>query len=359
MENLEPVIFEGIDPELPIIIAGPCSAESQAQMLETAEGVAAAGVKIFRAGIWKPRTQPGGFEGIGHVGLQWLNEVKERFGLYTATEVATRAHVEAALAAGVDILWIGARTSANPFAVQEVADALKASGRAAQLTVFVKNPVNPDLELWIGAMKRIYNAGVRRLGAIHRGFTSYGQNLYRNEPMWRIPIELRRRYPQLPLICDPSHMGGRRELIAPLAQQAYDMCFNGLMIETHCNPDCALSDKAQQVTPDALSLILKSLVVRDCSSSTESLDELRRRIDATDDELLAVLARRMNIAREIGLYKREHSMPVIQTDRYNTLMHQRVEQGVEMGLGEEFIRTVLAAVHEESVRQQINHLPVR
>ncbi len=354
MENIQPIIFPGVSADTPLIMAGPCSAESREQVMETAAGVAAAGVKIFRAGIWKPRTQPGGFEGVGTPGLEWLAEAKEKYGLYTATEVATRAHVEAALASGIDVLWIGARTSANPFAVQEIADALAATGHAHSLTVLVKNPVNADLELWIGALKRIYNAGVRRLGAIHRGFTAYGHKLYRNEPLWRIPIELRRRYPSIPLICDPSHMGGRRELIAPIAQQAYDMCFTGLMIEAHCNPDCALSDKAQQITPDALHYILGNLVIRDGSQQTENLSELRRRIDASDDELLELIARRMSIAREIGLYKREHSMPVVQPTRYNALMQRRVEQGIELGLGEEFIRTLLAAIHEESVRQQVN-----
>ncbi len=353
MENLQPIIFPGVPSDKPLIIAGPCSAESRQQVLDTAEGVAASGIKIFRAGIWKPRTQPGGFEGIGNQGLEWLTEVKCKFGLYIATEVATRSHVEAALAAGADILWIGARTSANPFAVQEIADALSASGRSEELTILVKNPVNPDLELWIGALKRIYNAGVRRIGAIHRGFTTYGDKIYRNEPIWRIPIELRRRYPSLPIICDPSHMGGRRELIAPLAQQAYDMCFSGLMVETHCDPECALSDKAQQITPDTLKSLLNSLVIRECSQSTENLDELRRRIDASDDELIDLLARRMSISREIGIYKREHSMPVVQPLRYNSLMEQRIRQATKLGMSEPFIRIILEAIHEESVRQQL------
>lgn len=335
-------------------MAGPCSAESLEQVFDTAEGVAAAGVKIFRAGIWKPRTQPGGFEGVGSEGLPWLAEAKKRFGLYTATEVATRTHVEAALDAGIDILWVGARTSANPFAVQEIADALAATGRASELTVMVKNPVNPDLELWIGALRRIYNSGVRKLGAIHRGFTVYGKSFYRNEPIWRIPIELRRRFPSLTLICDPSHMGGKRDLIFPISQQAFDMCFSGLMIETHCNPECALSDKLQQVTPEALKEIVGTLVVRDCSQSTESLEGLRRQIDSLDEELLQILLRRMNTSREIGQYKREHSMPVVQPMRYNDLMERRVQQGVEMGMSEDFIRTILAAIHEESVRQQVS-----
>lgn len=354
MENLQSVTaLAGVDRCRPLVLAGPCSAESREQLMATAAGVARAGVKILRAGLWKPRTMPGGFEGVGATGLQWLTDAGREFGLLTATEVATRAHVEAALGAGVDILWVGARTSANPFAVQEIADALKASGRAEELTVLVKNPVNPDLELWIGALRRIYNSGVRRLGAIHRGFTTYGAHLYRNEPLWRIPIELRRRYPELPLICDPSHMGGRRDLIAPIAQQACDMCFSGLMIETHVNPECALSDKAQQITPDELRRVLDGLVVRDCSQSTESLDTLRRRIDAADDELLDVLARRMAIAREIGVYKREHSMSVVQSQRYSRLMQRLVEQAEALGLGEEFVRTILAAIHEESVRQQL------
>lgn len=352
--DLQPLEFAGIDTEAPLLIAGPCSAESREQVMAAAAGVAEAGVKIFRAGVWKPRTRPGCFEGIGEPALGWITEAAAAHGLYSATEVATGAHVDAAVAAGIDVLWIGARTAANPFAVQEVADALARTGRAGEMTVLVKNPVNPDLELWIGALQRIYNAGVRRLGGIHRGFTSYGSHsIYRNEPLWRVPIELHRRYPTLPLICDPSHMGGRRDLIEPIARQAYDIGFDGLMIETHCNPDCALSDKEQQVTPSELKEILKKLVVNRSSQTSESLDDMRRRIDEADEELVEVLSRRMAIAREIGQFKNDHAMAVVQPDRYNTLMQRRVQQAIDMGIGEECIRTVLAAIHEESVRQQL------
>ena len=350
MEDLQP-LFPTIDSSKPIIIAGPCSAETEEQVMTTARELAANGTKIFRAGIWKPRTMPGGFEGVGEEGLQWLKKVKEETGMMVSTEVATRQHVEQALAAGVDMLWIGARTSANPFAMQEIADALADAG--VDIPVLVKNPVNPDLELWIGAMQRIYNAGVHRIGAIHRGFSAYGKHLYRNLPQWRIPIELRRRFPKLPVFCDPSHIGGKRELIASISQQALDMSFSGLIIESHCDPDCAWSDKAQQITPEVLNFILHTLVLRDKSTSTESLALLRQQIDRLDDELLELLDKRMRVACEIGQYKKEHSMPVIQAGRYNDLMERRVRSAEEMGMSAEFMRAILAAIHEESVRKQI------
>ncbi|MDE7443589.1 MAG: bifunctional 3-deoxy-7-phosphoheptulonate synthase/chorismate mutase type II [Muribaculaceae bacterium] len=335
----------------PIIIAGPCSAETEEQVMDTARQLAADGIKIFRAGVWKPRTKPGGFEGVGKEGLSWLARVKDETGMKVATEVAMRRHVEEALEAGMDMLWIGARTSANPFAMQDIADALEESGR--DVPVLVKNPVNPDLELWIGAIERLYSAGLRRLGAIHRGFSAYGKHIYRNMPQWHIPIELRRRLPQLPIICDPSHIGGKRELIAPLSQQAMDMVFDGLIIETHCNPDGAWSDAAQQVTPEVLNVILQSLVLRHSNNTTESLTALRQQIDRIDNDLLELLGKRMRVAREIGSYKKEHDMPVIQSNRYNDLMRSRVNAGQQMGMSADFIRTVLQAIHEESVRQQI------
>lgn len=350
MENLQP-LFPGMELSRPVVIAGPCSAETEDQVLETARELASNGIKIFRAGIWKPRTAPGGFEGVGVVGLPWLKKVKEETGMLVATEVANRTHVEQALAFGVDLLWIGARTSANPFAMQEIADALAASGK--DVPVLVKNPVNPDLELWIGAMKRLYNAGIRRLGAIHRGFSTYGKHLYRNLPEWRIPIELKRRYPDLPLFCDPSHISGKRELVASVSQQALDMNFEGLIVESHCDPDSAWSDKGQQVSPEILNLIVNTLVIRDKSTTTESLGLLRQQIDRIDDELLELLSKRMRISEEIGQYKKEHSMPVIQADRYNALMEQRVKAGESMGMSADFIRTILAAIHEESVNKQL------
>ena len=350
LQDIKPLSFDGVNPDKPLVIAGPCSAESESQVLDTAKSLAKNGIKIFRAGIWKPRTKPGGFEGVGIKGLLWLQEVKKETGMLTATEVANHEHVVAALDSGVDILWIGARTSANPFAMQEIADALKGHN---DVTVLVKNPVNPDIELWIGAMLRIYNAGVRRIGAIHRGFSTYGKHLFRNEPQWHIPIELHRRIPNLPILCDPSHMGGKRELIGPISQQALDMGFNGLIIESHCNPDCALSDAKQQVTPDSLNLIINTLVLRQTKQSTENLALLRQRIDECDNELLEVLSRRMAIAREIGQYKKEHNMQVVQAQRYSTMMSQRHNQAEELGMSGDFIETVMQAVHEESVRQQI------
>jgi len=353
MKDLQPITFPDIDPSKPLIIAGPCSAETCDQVMDTARQLSSNGIRIFRAGIWKPRTKPGGFEGVGAPGLEWLRDVREATGMYTSTEVANKRHVKEALAAGVDIIWIGARTSANPFAMQEIADTLKASGRAEELTVLVKNPVNPDLELWVGALQRIYNAGVRRLGAIHRGFSTYGKHIYRNVPQWHIPIELRLRYPDLPIICDPSHIGGKRELIAPLAQQAMDMGFNGLIIESHCDPDNAWSDAAQQVTPEILNFILNTLVIRDSHQTTESLTLLRQQIDRIDNELLDILSKRMGVSRDIGRYKKEHRMPVVQAGRYNDVIRSRVSAGEEMGMSPDFLKTVLLAIHDESVRQQI------
>ena len=323
MENILPLAIDGVELSKPIIISGPCSAETEEQVLETANQLARKGVKILRAGIWKPRTKPGGFEGVGVPGLEY----------------------------DLDLLWIGARTSANPFAMQEIADALRESGK--DIPVLVKNPVNPDLELWIGALERLYNAGIKRLGVIHRGFSTYGEHIYRNHPQWRIPLELRIRYPQIPIICDPSHIGGKRELIASLSQQALDMGFDGLIIESHCNPDCAWSDKNQQITPEVLSVILDNLVYRDAPAPAESLMQLRRQIDQLDNELIEVLAKRMNISREIGAYKRDHNMPVVQPNRYGDIMNTRILAAKSMGIGEEFMRSVLSAIHEESVRLQV------
>ena len=352
MKDLQPINFPGLDPRRPLVIAGPCSAETEEQVIETARELAAEGVRIFRAGLWKPRTKPGGFEGVGAEGVAWLRRVKRETGMYTSTEVATREHVATALKGGVDLLWIGARTAANPFAMQEIADAL----RGTDVPVLVKNPVSPDLELWIGAIERIYNAGIRRIGAIHRGFTSIDKSLYRNHPMWAIPIELHRRLPRLPIFCDPSHIGGKRELIAPLSQQAMDLGFDGLIIEAHCSPDCAWSDKAQQVTPEALAYIIRNLVIRDESITTESLTELRSQIDKLDDQLLELLSRRMRVSRDIGQYKKEHNMPVLQTQRYEELLARRAGQAGQMGMDREFMRTVLQAIHEESIRQQMEVL---
>lgn len=352
MNDIKPIKFCGVDSKHPVVIAGPCSAETEEQVMETAKDLAKNGVRIFRAGIWKPRTKPGGFEGVGSVGLTWLQEVKKETGMLVATEVANKQHVEEALNSGVDVLWIGARTSANPFAMQEIADSLV----GADVPVLVKNPVNPDLELWIGAMQRIYNAGIRQIGAIHRGFSAYGKHLYRNMPQWHIPIELRRRMPELTLICDPSHIGGKRELVAPLSQQAMDMGFDGLIVESHCDPDSAWSDKSQQVTPEVLNFILNMLVVRDTTQTTENLTLLRQQIDQIDNDLLEALSKRMRISREIGQYKKEHSMPVVQTGRYDDILNSRAAAAEELGMNGDFMKTVYQAIHEESVRQQIEVL---
>ena len=347
--KFESILLPGIDPKRPIVIAGPCSAETEEQVLETAKGLAARGVKIFRAGIWKPRTKPGGFEGIGAIGLPWLKRVKQETGMYVTTEVANRDHVFEALKAGVDMLWIGARTTVNPFAVQEIADALK----GVDIPVLVKNPVNPDLELWIGAFQRLYGAGIHRLAAIHRGFSSYDKKIYRNLPLWHIPIELRRRMPDLPIFCDPSHIGGKRELVAPLCQQAMDLSFDGLIVESHCNPDCAWCDAAWQISPDVLDSVLCLLVIRDANQTTENLSALRRQIDNIDEQILELLAKRMRISREIGIYKKEHNMPILQSPRYSEILENRSNMGAQMDLSTDFVKEMLKEIHEESVRQQM------
>ena len=347
--NLQFILLPGIEDKRPLVISGPCSAETEEQVLTTAKGLAAIGIRIFRAGIWKPRTKPGGFEGVGTIGLPWLKRVKEETGMYVATEVATRDHVFEALKAGVDVLWVGARTAVNPFAMQDVADAL----RGVDIPVLVKNPVNPDLELWIGAIERLYGAGIHRIGAVHRGFSSFDKKMYRNLPLWHIAIELRRRMPNLPIICDPSHIGGKRELIASLCQQAMDLNFDGLIIETHCNPDHAWSDAAQQITPEVLDYVLNLLVIRESNQTTENLYELRRQIDGIDENLLELLAKRMRISREIGVYKKEHRMPILQTPRYGEILENRTKAGVAMDLNPDFVQAVLKEIHEESVRQQM------
>ncbi len=347
--KLESILLPGIDAKRPFVIAGPCSAETEEQVMSVARQLSANGVKVLRAGIWKPRTKPGGFEGIGSEGLAWLKKVKQETGMYVSTEVATQKHVYEALKFGVDLLWVGARTTANPFAVQEIAEALQ----GVDIPVLVKNPVNPDLELWIGALERLSNVGLTKLGAIHRGFSSYDKKIYRNLPQWHIPIELKRRYPDLPILCDPSHIGGSRDLILPLSQQAMDLNYDGLIIESHCDPDNAWSDASQQVTPARLKEILETLVIRDRKQSTEDLSDLRKQIDELDDQLLELLAKRMRISCEIGTFKKEHNMTVVQTGRYDEILHTRISQAEAMKMDTEFIRTILEAIHEESVRQQV------
>ena len=347
--TLSPLIFNDICNSRPLVLAGPCSAETKDQVLTTAHKLSSIGVKIFRAGVWKPRTKPGGFEGVGTEGLKWLRQVKLETGMYTATEVANSKHVVEALNHSVDILWIGARTTANPFAVQEIAEVLS----GVDIPVLVKNPVNPDLDLWIGALERLQNFGVNRIAAVHRGFSYYEKGLFRNLPRWNIPIELKRRFPGLTIICDPSHIGGRQDLIFPISQQAMDLGFDGLMIESHNNPSLALSDKEQQITPDALKTILDTIIIRESIETGDSLKELRREIDEIDEILLDLLSRRMSISREIGTYKMKNNMPVFQPKRYDQLVTYRITQAKSLGLDKDFIKLILESIHEESVRQQI------
>ena len=346
--ELEPLRLPS-DNERPFVIAGPCSAETEEQVMTTARQLANYGCHMFRAGIWKPRTKPGGFEGNGEKALPWMQQVKKETGMLTATEVATPEHVELALKYGIDVLWVGARTTANPFAMQALADALKGT----DVPVLVKNPTNPDLELWIGALERLNLAGIKRLGAIHRGFSSYDNKIYRNLPTWQIPIELHRRIPDLPIVNDPSHIGGRRELVAPLCQQAMDLGFDGLIVESHCDPDKAWSDAKQQVTPDVLDYILSLLVIRDETVTTEGIVQLRKQIDEIDNQLMEMLSKRMRVCREIGYYKKEHNMTVLQTSRYNEILDKRGAQGALCGMAPEFVAKVFENIHEESVRQQI------
>lgn len=347
--KLDSILLPGVPERRPLVIAGPCSAETEEQVLKVAHDLQQAGVKIMRAGIWKPRTKPGGFEGVGSEGLAWLRRAKEETGLYISTEVATQKHVYEALKYGVDLLWIGARTTANPFAVQEIAEALQ----GVDIPVLVKNPVNPDLELWIGALERLSAVGLTRLGAIHRGFSAYGKKLYRNQPQWQIPLELKRRYPHLPIICDPSHIGGKRELIEPLCQQAMDLDFDGLIVETHTHPDEAWSDAAQQITPAMLTSILDGLIIRSNKTSGESLSSLRSMIDEVDSQLIDILVRRMQISRSIGHLKKAEGLTVMQTSRYDQIMQRASEQAQRAGLTVDFVVSIFEAIHKESVRAQM------
>ena len=362
-QELFPGLMPAIDnqsPGSPIIVAGPCSAESRGQVLDTARALAQLGVSAFRAGVWKPRTHPGCFEGMGHEALKWLAEVKRETGLPVATEVASAAHLAEALDNGIDILWLGARTTTNPFAVQEIADAAsswakKNNTKIDSLRFLVKNPANQDLELWIGGIQRLYNAGIRRITAIHRGFSAYGNAYYRNPPQWQIPMELRRRVgPALQMLSDPSHIGGKRELVEPIARQATGRGFDGLIIECHPDPDKALSDSAQQITPRRLGEILCQLHMPIDDVDDGSLTCLRQQIDQVDDELMALIQRRMEIAREIGAFKKTRKMTVVQPDRYGNLMSRRVAEAESHGLSPDFVRNLLALIHEESVRQQLS-----
>jgi chorismate mutase len=319
--------------------------------MTVARELATMGIKVFRAGIWKPRTRPNAFEGVGSEGLAWLRKVKEETGMKVAVEVANVKHVYEALKNGVDVLWLGARTSANPFAVQEIADSL----RGVDVTVLVKNPVNPDVELWIGALERINAVGITHIGAVHRGFSSYGKTQYRNDPHWQIPIELRRRVPGLLIINDPSHIGGKRDLIMDLCQTAIDLDFDGLIVEAHCDPDHAWSDAAQQITPQHLGYIIKNIVMRQQSIDNKNavtLEELRMQIDKLDDEVLLLMEQRMNISEKIGLFKKENNVTILQTNRWNELLKKRINIGMAKGLSEEFVKRIYSAIHEESIHHQ-------
>lgn len=337
----------------PLIISGPCSAETEAQVLETAQRLAKTGkVDMLRAGIWKPRTRPGSFEGIGAKGLPWLQQAKKLTGLPTTVEVATGKQVEDALNFEVDMLWIGARTTVNPFSVQEVADAL----RGADVPVLIKNPINADLELWTGAVERVAKAGIKKIGLIHRGFSAYGNTEYRNAPMWHLAIEMKRRNPELLMINDPSHICGRRDILLEVAQEAIDLDFDGLMIESHIDPDNAWSDAKQQVTPEKLAEMLDAIVWRKEDVNSEAyhaaLEKLRQQINHLDDEMMQILGQRMKLAEKIGQYKKENDITILQTNRWNEILERAHVKGDKIGLSKDFITKYLDAVHMESINHQ-------
>ena len=336
----------------PVVIAGPCSAETEEQVLKIAHSLKNTDVSFFRAGIWKPRTRPGMFEGVGALGLQWLQRVKEETGLKTATEVANKDHVKLALDHDIDMLWIGARSTVSPFIIQEIADELEGTDKI----ILVKNPVNPDLPLWIGALERLQRAGIEKLGVIHRGFSTYEKTKYRNIPEWQLVIELQNKFPNLPIICDPSHITGKRDLIFDVSQTALDLNFEGLMIETHCNPDAAWSDAAQQVTPERLVEIMNDLRIRKISTSEEDyvsqLGNLRSRIDIIDEQLLDLLKKRMDIADEIGGLKKTNNVAILQNTRWHEILGKMILEGEQRNLSEEFVIQVFKAIHQESINRQ-------
>jgi chorismate mutase len=354
MHDLVPLNEWGMFTEpRPSVVAGPCSAETEEQVLETAKGLKELGINVFRAGIWKPRTHPGCFEGVGIPGLKWLQKVQKEYGLKVAVEVANEKHVYECLKHGVDVVWIGARTTANPFLVQEIADALAGS----DVPVLVKNPVNPDLDLWIGALERLYGAGIRKLGVIHRGFSTFDKIRYRNDPHWDIAIELRSRFPKLPFFVDPSHMGGSRDYIQEISQRSLDLGFEGLMVEAHCNPSAALSDSKQQLTPEQLKDMLhNNIVVRDADSESkewkENIYQLRAKIDVIDENILYALGSRMQISRRIGEYKKDNNVAIVQASRWDSILDKVIEKGHEYGLSEKFLKDVFNAIHEASVEVQ-------
>lgn len=336
----------------PLVIAGPCSAETEDQVLKIAHELKDSKVSVFRAGIWKPRTRPGGFEGVGEIGLKWLQKAKKETGLLMGTEVATAAHCKLALEHDIDVLWVGARTTANPFAVQEIADTLKGTDKI----VLVKNPVNPDLALWLGGVERLHMAGIEKLGVIHRGFSTYEKTKYRNIPEWQIAIELQNKFPDLPLIIDPSHITGDRKMIFEVTQEALDLNYDGMIIETHYDPDNAWSDAAQQVTPDALKKIIKDLTIRKTDDTTDQytqkMTKLRANIDVLDANLLELLGKRMKVADEIGQVKKDANVAILQNNRWNEILGKMILEGEKKGLTEEFVLRMFKAIHQESIGHQ-------
>ncbi len=350
--NLEEIILNGVSGSRPIIVSGPCSAESEHQVIETAKQLEKLNVQIYRAGIWKPRTRPDTFEGMGSVALPWLQRVKKETKLLTTTEVATSWHVDKALKYDIDILWIGARTTANPFAVQELADAL----RGLEIPILIKNPINPDIELWIGAIERINKAGIKKIIAVHRGFSYYGNSNFRNPPQWGIPIELKRRVPDIPIITDPSHICGNKEFLFEISQRAMDLNFDGLFIESHINPDEALSDKDQQITPAELGELLDKIVLRSMKVTDykliDTLSQLRTQIDHFDEDILEILKKRMEISEAIGKCKKENNITIFQPKRWTEIIEKRIKVGRNKGLSPEFISEVFKAIHQESINRQ-------
>jgi len=344
--------LEAMQLDHPLVIAGPCSAESEEQVLEIAHQLKNTDATVFRAGVWKPRTRPGGFEGHGVKALPWIKKVKEETGLLTTVEVGNAQHAKLALEFDIDILWIGARTTVNPFVVQEIADALQGTDKI----VLVKNPINPDYALWMGAVERFYKAGIKKLGVIHRGFSSYEKDKYRNKPKWQIPIDLKRNFPDLPILCDPSHISGRRDLIFEVSQTALDLNFDGLMIETHCHPDDAWSDAKQQITPETLVKITQDLRIRKTEfgdlNYINKLEDYRSQINFLDNQLIELLAQRMQVAEKIGKVKKEKNVAILQNKRWGDIIETMVQKGKSNGLSKTFIDNVFKAIHQESIDRQ-------
>ena len=344
--------LDDLNLEHPLVIAGPCSAETESQVLQIAHDLKNSDVSIFRAGIWKPRTRPGNFEGVGSIGLKWLQKVKKETGLLITTEVANANHVKIALDHDVDVLWIGARSTVSPFIVQEIADALQNTDKI----VLLKNPVNPDLSLWYGGIERLYSANIKKLGVIHRGFSTYSKTKFRNNPEWQIPIELQNKFPDLPLICDPSHICGRRDIIEETSQKALDLNFDGLMIETHNDPDNAWSDASQQITPKTLIKLMKDLIIRKESvqerSFIKELENLRIKIDDADSQILDILGNRMKVSDQIGKIKKKQNVAILQSERWKNILKKMISDGKQRGLSEDFILKIFKAIHQESINHQ-------